>query len=84
MIVSLVLGLAGILLKKASLPLIGAVIFLPPAWYLSHYSPFLGILPLFLLLCARAVSRNKTLLAFLAIAPILLVMSVLGYLVLSQ
>ena len=84
MILALLLGLAGILLKKASLPLIGAVLFLAPAWYLSHYSFILGSLPFFLLLSAQAISRNKTLYAFLSIVPILLVMGLLGYVVLNQ
>jgi hypothetical protein len=84
MILALALGLAGILLKKSSLPLIGAVFFLAPAWYLSHYLVILGALPFFLLLSAQAISRNKILFAWLSIVPIILVMGILGYVVLNQ
>ena len=84
MILSLLFAVAGILLKKSSLSLFSAVIFLAPAWYLSHYSFLLGSLPFFLLLSARAVSKNKIALASLAILPVVIVMGTLGYVVLNQ
>ena len=84
MIAGLGLALGGILLKKPFLSLISAAIFLAPAWYLSHYSILLGSPPFFLLLSARAISRNKILYAFLSITPVLLVMGILGYVVLNQ
>jgi hypothetical protein len=84
MILSLGLALAGIVLKRSSLSLISALFFVAPAWYLSNYSIFLGSLPFFLLLSAQAISRNKILLAALAILPVLLVMGALGYVVINQ
>ena len=84
MILALGFALAGIVFKQASLALIGAVLFLAPAWYLSHYSILLASLPFFLLLSAQAISRKKILLAALSIVPILLVMGALGYAVLTQ
>lgn len=84
MILSLGLALAGILFKKPSLAVISAILFLAPAWYLSNYSIFLGSLPFFILLSAQAISRNKILLAALAILPVLLVMGALGYVVINQ
>jgi hypothetical protein len=84
MILSLILVLVGTLLRKPRLSFISAILFLAPAWYLSHYSVVLGSLPLFLLGSAYATSKNKSLLAFLSILPVLLVMSALGYAVLNQ
>ena len=84
MILSLGLALAGILLKKAVLSLISAVLFVGPAWYLSHYSLVLGSLPFFLLLSAQAISKNKIVLASLSVIPVMLVMGTLGYAVLNQ
>jgi hypothetical protein len=84
MILSLLFAVAGILLKKPSLSLVSAVLFLAPAWYLSHYYFVLGGLPFFLLLSARAISRNKIIFAVLSIVPIVLVMGILGYFVLNQ
>jgi hypothetical protein len=84
MILSLGLALSAILFKNPTLSWISAVLFLAPAWYLSHYSIVLGSLPFFLLLSARAISRNKILYAFLSITPVLLVMGTLGYAVLNQ
>ena len=84
--ISLSLGFtfAGILLKRSTLSLVGAVLFLPPAWYLSLYSAFSLILPLCLFGSAYAVSKGKSGLAFLLIVPILLVTSWLAYIVLTQ
>lgn len=84
MIASLGLAVAGIFFKRTSMSLISAVLFLAPAWYLSHYFFLFGSLPFFLLLSAQAISRGKTLPAILSIVPILLVMGSLGYIVLTQ
>lgn len=84
MVLSLLFALAGILLKKPSLSLVSAVLFLGPAWYLSHYSFVLGSLPFFILLSAQAISRNRIFFACVSILPVLLVMGTLGYVVLNQ
>jgi hypothetical protein len=84
MILSLGFALAGVLFRNPVLSLISAVLFLAPAWYLSHYFILLGSLPFFLLLSAQAVARERILLAILSIVPVLLVMGSLGYIVLTQ
>jgi len=83
-ILSLGFAFAGILLKRRTLSLVGAVLFLPPAWYLGLYTAFSLILPLFLFGSAYAVSKGKIVLAFLLIVPVLIVVGWLGFLVLTQ
>jgi len=83
-ILSLGFSFAGILLKRGALSLAGAVLFLPPAWYLSLYSAFFLILPLFLFGSTYAVSKGKFGLAFLLIVPVLVVAGWLGFLVPTQ
>jgi len=84
--ISLSLGFtfAGILLKRRVFSLVGAVLFLPPAWYLSLYSAFSLTLPLLLFSSTYAVSKEKFALAFLLIVPVLIVTGWLGILVLTQ
>jgi len=84
--ISLSLGFtfAGILLKRRALSLVGAVLFLPPAWYLGLYFAFSLTLPLFLFGSSYAVSKEKFVLAFLLIVPVLIVTGWLGFLVLTQ
>lgn len=84
MILSVLFALAGILGKKPGMSLISAILFLAPAWYLSHYSAVLGSLPFFLLLSAQAISKKRIFLAFVSVLPVLLVMGILGYVVLNQ
>ena len=83
-IASLGLALAGILLKRPILSLVGAVLYLAPAWYLGLYFSFSFILPLFSVGSAYAVSKGKTALAFALMLPPLLVSGWIGYLVLTQ
>jgi len=83
-ILSLGFAVAGILLKRRTLSLVGAVLFLSPAWYLGLYFAFSVILPLFLFGSTYAVSKEKFVLAFLLTVPVLIVTGWLGFLVLTQ
>ncbi|MDP1713378.1 MAG: hypothetical protein Q8L41_01410 [Anaerolineales bacterium] len=83
-IASLGLALAGILLKHPILSLVGAVLYLAPAWYLGFYFSFSFILPLFSFGSAYAVSKGKTALALALMVPILLISGWIGFLVLTQ
>ncbi len=83
-ILSLGFALAGIVFKRSALSLVSAVLFLAPAWYIGHYFAFSIILPLFFLGSAYAISKNKIVMAFLFIVPVLIVVGRLGFLVLTQ
>ena len=83
-LLSLGCAIVGIAIKKPALLVLGTILFLLPAWYLSHYSFAFGTLPLFLLASAYSISRNKTIQAFLLFAPVLLATAWLGFIVLNQ
>jgi hypothetical protein len=76
--------LAGILFSRWKLTALGGVLFLPPAWYIGLYFSFSFVLPLFLFASAYFVAKNKTLVAFLLILPVLALTAWLGFLVLTQ
>lgn len=84
MILSLSFALAGALFKKPNLLSAGAILLVPPAWYLGHYSIIFLTLPLFLIGSAYSISKGKMTRAFLLIIPVLIAISGLGILVLSQ
>ena len=83
-LLSLGLALAGILSKKSLVSLPGGIFFLPPAWYLSHYSVVFMVLPLLLFGSAYALSRNRIAGAVLFIIPVFIAMAGLGIVVLTQ
>jgi len=83
-ILSLGFAFAGILFKKPTLSIVGGVLFLPPAWYLSLYFSLSIILPAFIFGSSYAISKNKMGLALLLIAPVLIATGWLGFLVLIQ
>ena len=64
--------------------LVGGVLFLPPAWYLSHYSTVFWLLPILLFGSTYAISRDMVRLAFLLMIPVLVAIAALGIVVLSQ
>ena len=84
MILSLVCSIAGLVMRKPALVVAGAVLLLPPAWYLSLYSIAFASLPLFLFASAYSISRNKTIQAFLLFSPVLVSIGWLGFIVLTQ
>ena len=84
-ITSILLSLAGLLTKKPNLLLIAGVICIPFTYYLSggFRSPAV-ILPLFQFGSAFAIRRHQMRLAWLLIAPLLIVSIWLASVVLTQ
>lgn len=86
-ILSLLLSGAGIIAKRPAFLVAGAVIFTPPAWYLSGYPSirWFGILlPVLILGAAYSVERGKTGLAWILLAAPLLVSAWLATVVITQ
>ena len=84
MILSLGFALTGALFKKPNLLSAGAILLVPPAWYLGHYSIIFLTLPFFLIGSAYSISKGKTARAFLLIVPVFIAIAGLGVVVLSQ
>lgn len=84
MILSLIFAVAGLFLKRTALSVTGAILFLLPGWYLSHYSLLFALVPICLFGSAYALWRNKAILASLLIAPQLIVMVAIAIVVLTQ
>ena len=84
MILSLVFAFAGILFKKPGISSVGAVLLVGPAWYLSHYSLIYAIMPLLLFGSAYATSKNMSARAVLLLVPVLVAITVIGIVVLTQ
>jgi len=84
-IASILLAFAGLLMKKANLLAIAGVVFLPFTYYLSNglRNP-LVVMPFFLFASAFAISRGKTGLAWLLLAPLVIVVLWLAFVVLTQ
>ena len=84
-IVSTLLAFAGLLFKKANWLTIAGVIFLPFTYYLSNglRNP-LVIMPLLLFASAFAIRKGKTGLAWLLLAPLVIVVLWLAFVVLNQ
>ncbi len=86
-IISLALSAAGILWRKPVMLVIGAVICVPFAWYLSGYPAIrsaANLLPLLTGSAAYAIHKDKTNLAWLLHSPFILVSAGLAYIVITQ
>lgn len=84
-ITSILLSIAGILLKKPQLLVIAGFIGIPFGAYLTAGSRLPGLLlPLFQFGSAFAVKRQKTLIAWLLVAPMIISALMLAYIVLTQ
>jgi hypothetical protein len=83
-IVSILLSIAGVWFKKPVLLVVAGVVCLPFTYYLSGFRTPAAILPLFQFGSAYAVSRQKNLIAWLLIAPLVMIASILAYAVLTQ
>jgi hypothetical protein len=86
-ILSLLLAVAGVILKRPPLLVAAALFFTPPAWYLSGYPGirWFGILlPAFILGAAYSVKRGKTALAWVLLSPSILISAWLAFLVMAQ
>lgn len=84
-ITSVLLSVAGVLLKKPRFLVIAGFIGIPFAAYLTAGTRLPGLLlPLFQFGSAYAVKRQKTLMAWLFIAPMIISAAMLAYVVLTQ
>ena len=86
-ITSLVLSAAGILWRKPVMLVIGAVVCVPFAWYLSGYPAIRSaaiLLPLLIGNAAYAIHKDKTNLAWLLLSPFILVITGLVNIVITQ
>jgi ABC-type phosphate transport system permease subunit len=83
-ITSILLSVAGIWLKKPALLVVAGIVCLPFTYYLSGFRTPVVILPLFQFGSAYAVSRQKTLIASLLLALLVIIAGMLAYAVLTQ
>ena len=83
-ITSILLSIAGIWLKKPALLVTAGIVCIPFTYYLSGFRTLAVILPLFQFGSAYAITRQRNLLAWLLIAPLIMIAVVLAYVVLTQ
>jgi hypothetical protein len=86
-IASIVLSIYGIIARKPWLIVLGAVLFIMPSLYLSGYPSIRGLgllLPVFVLVAAYAVKKNRQGFAWILISPMIMISAVLAYLVITQ
>jgi hypothetical protein len=83
-IASIFLSVVGVSLKKPALLVAAGIICIPFTYYLSGFRTPAVILPLFQFGSAYAISRQKTLIAWLSIAPLIIIAVMLAYAVLTQ
>jgi hypothetical protein len=83
-IASLLVSLAGLLLKRPVLMAVGGVLLLPFSIYLTGYRVPGILLPLLQFGSAYAIRRDKMRLAWLLLAPFIVVTLVLAGVVLTQ
>ena len=84
-ITSIILSIAGVWLKKPALLVAAGIACLPFTYYISNgfRGPTL-VLPLFQFASAYAVNRQKNLIAWSLIAPLIIISVLLAYVVLTQ
>ena len=83
-ITSILLSIAGVWLRKPAFLVTAGIVCIPFTYYLSGYRTPAVILPLFQFGSAFALTRQKNLLAWLLIIPIVVIALVLAYVVLTQ
>lgn len=83
-ITSILLSIAGLWLKKPALLVTAGIVCIPFTYYLSGYSTPAVVLPFFQFGSAYAITRQKNLLAWLLIVPLVVIAIVLAYIVLTQ
>ncbi len=83
-IASILLSVAGVWLKKPVLLVVAGVVCIPFTYYLSGFRTPAVVLPLFQFGSAYAVARQKDLMAWLLVAPLVIIAVILAYAVLSQ
>jgi hypothetical protein len=83
-ITSILLSIAGVWWKKPALLIAAGIVCIPFTYYLSGIRLYALILPLFQFGSAYAVMRQQNLIAWLLIAPLIIVAILLAYAVLTQ
>jgi ABC-type phosphate transport system permease subunit len=83
-ITSILLSIAGVWLKKPTLLVVAGIVCIPFTYYLSGFRNPAVILPLFQFGSAYAVKYQKTAIAWLLIAPMIILAVLLAYAVLTQ
>lgn len=83
-ITSILLSIAGVALKKPALLVAAGIVCIPFTYYLSGFRTPAVILPLFQFGSAYAIRREKNLIAWLLIAPLVIIAVILAYVVLTQ
>jgi hypothetical protein len=86
-ILSLLLAVTGVIMKRPALLVAAALFFTPPAWYLSGYPSirwFGLLLPVFILGAAYFVKRGKAGIAWALLSPPILASAWLAFLVMAQ
>ena len=81
---SILLSIAGLWLKKPVLLVVAGIVCIPFTYYLSAFRTPAVILPLFQFGSALAISRQKNGIAWLLVAPIILIAAMLAHAVLTQ
>jgi hypothetical protein len=84
-VTSILLSIAGVWLKKPALLVAAGVICIPFTYYLSGFrTPAVVLLPFSLFGSAYAIRAQRPLLAWLLIAPLIVIAALLAYAVLTQ
>ena len=84
-ITSILLSIAGVWLKKPALLVAAGIVCIPFTYYVSNgFRTAALLLPLFLFGSAFAIGRQKDLIAWLLITPIIVFAVMLAYVVLTQ
>jgi len=83
-ITSILLSIVGLWLKKPTLLVVAGIVCIPFTYYLSGFRTPAVVLPLFQFGSAYAITRQKKLIAWLCIAPLVMIAIVLAYAVLTQ
>ena len=83
-ITSILLSIAGVWRQKPVLLVTAGIVCIPFTYYLSGYHVAAISLPLFQFVSADAIRRQKNLLAWLLIVPLIVIALVLAYVVLTQ
>jgi hypothetical protein len=83
-ITSILLSIGGVWLKKPGLLVAAGLICIPFTYYLSGFRPPALLLPFFQFGAAYVIRYQKPLLAWLLIAPLIVIAALLAYTVLTQ
>ena len=81
---SIFLSVAGVWLKRPALLIAAGIVCIPFTYYLSGIRTPAVVLPLFQFGSAYAVRREKNVLAWLLLVPLIVIAVLLAYLVLTQ